>query len=48
MLGQFLGARDRGDWLTAVPKGKSVELKAEVADIDETTKAGLKALGYAN
>jgi choline-sulfatase len=48
LLGQFLGARDRGDWLTANPKGKSVELKGEVADIDETTKAGLKALGYAN
>jgi arylsulfatase A-like enzyme len=48
MLGQFLGARDRGDWLTAVPKRKSVELKAEVADIDENTKTGLKALGYAN
>jgi choline-sulfatase len=48
MLGQFLGARDRGDWLIATPRGKSVELKGDMADIDDTTKADLKALGYAN
>jgi arylsulfatase A-like enzyme len=48
MLGQFLGARDRGDWLSAAPKGKSVDLKGEATDMDEKTKAGLKALGYAN
>jgi choline-sulfatase len=48
LLGQFLGTRDRGDWLTAAPKGRSVELKGGAADIDETTRAGLRALGYAN
>ncbi|HKP58850.1 MAG TPA: sulfatase [Polyangiales bacterium] len=48
LLGQFLGTRDRGDWVSAVPKGKSVELKSEAADMDDATKAGLKALGYAN
>jgi arylsulfatase A-like enzyme len=48
LLGQFLGARDRGDWVSAVQKGKSVELKSEAAEMDEATKAGLKALGYAN
>jgi arylsulfatase A-like enzyme len=48
LLGQFLGARDRGDWLSADQKGKSVELQGEAADMDEATKAGLKALGYAN
>jgi arylsulfatase A-like enzyme len=48
LLGQFLGARDRGDWLNADPRGRSVELKEEDTDIDEATRAGLKALGYAN
>jgi hypothetical protein len=48
LLGQFMGARDRGDWISANPKGRSVELKTEPVDMDEATKAGLKALGYAN
>jgi choline-sulfatase len=48
LLGQFLGARDRGDWLSANPKRSSVDLKSEAADMDDATKAGLKALGYAN
>jgi arylsulfatase A-like enzyme len=48
LLGQFLGARDRGDWLSADPRGRSVEFKEEDTDIDEATRAGLKALGYAN
>jgi choline-sulfatase len=48
LLGQFMGARDRGDWTAAAPKGKSVDLKSEGVDMDEKTKAGLKALGYAN
>jgi choline-sulfatase len=48
LLGQFMGAKDRGDWLTANPKGRSIELKSEAAELDEATKAGLKALGYAN
>lgn len=48
LLGQFIGARDRGDWLSAEQKGASVELSGEAAEMDEHTKAGLKALGYAN
>ena len=48
LLGQFLGAPDRGDWLTATPKGKSVDLSSEAVNMDDATKAGLKALGYAN
>ena len=48
LIGQFLGSRDRGDWVSAVQKGKSVELSGEGVDMDEHTKAGLKALGYAN
>jgi choline-sulfatase len=48
LLGQFLGTRDRGDWLSAEPQGKSVELTGEAADLDDATKAGLKALGYTN
>jgi choline-sulfatase len=48
LLGQFMGAKDRGDWMSAAPKGKSVDLKSEGVDMDEKTKAGLKALGYAN
>jgi choline-sulfatase len=47
LLGQFLGALDRGDWLNAEPAGRSVELKGADADIDEATAAGLRALGYA-
>ncbi len=48
MLGQFLGAQDRGEWMSATQKGKSVELRSDAAEMDEATKAGLKALGYAN
>jgi choline-sulfatase len=48
LLGQFLGARDRGDWLNADPPQRSVELKGEDTEVDEVTRAGLKALGYAN
>jgi uncharacterized sulfatase len=47
LLGQFLGALDRGDWLNADPPGRSVELKGDDAVIDEATAAGLRALGYA-
>jgi choline-sulfatase len=48
LIGQFMGARDRGDWVSAVQKGKSPDFKGEGVDMDEHTKAGLKALGYAN
>jgi hypothetical protein len=47
LIGQFLGALDRGDWLNASPTGRSVELKGDDAVIDEATAAGLRALGYA-
>jgi choline-sulfatase len=47
LLGQFLGALDRGDWLNADPPGRSLELKGDDAEIDEATAAGLRALGYA-
>jgi arylsulfatase A-like enzyme len=47
LLGQFLGALDRGDWLNADPPGRSLELKGVDADVDEATAAGLRALGYA-
>lgn len=47
LLGQFLGALDRGDWLNADPPGRSVELKGDEAVIDDATAAGLRALGYA-
>jgi arylsulfatase A-like enzyme len=48
LIGQFMGARDRGDWVSAVQKGKSPDFKGEGVEMDEHTKAGLKALGYAN
>jgi arylsulfatase A-like enzyme len=48
LLGQFLATRDRGDWLAADPKGKSVSFGTHAAEIDDTTRKGLKALGYAN
>ena len=47
LLGQFLGALDRGDWLNANPPGRSVELQGDEAVIDDATAAGLRALGYA-
>jgi len=47
LLGQFLGARDRGNWIAA-DQGQSTELAGENAEMDEATKAGLKAIGYAN
>jgi len=48
LLGQFVGARDRGHWLHANPAGESVKLGEEDTEIDEKTRQGLKALGYAN
>lgn len=47
LLGQFLGATDRRNWLAA-EQGHSVNLAGEAAEMDEATKAGLKAIGYAN
>jgi arylsulfatase A-like enzyme len=48
LLGQFLGTRDRGDWLSAEPAGSSLKFGGENTQIDDKTRQGLKALGYAN
>jgi arylsulfatase A-like enzyme len=48
LLGQFLGARDRGDWLNPDPKRSSPVFSAEATNIDAQTAGQLKALGYAN
>jgi arylsulfatase A-like enzyme len=48
LLGQFLGARDLGDWLAAEPARSSLRFGSENTQIDDKTRAGLKALGYAN
>jgi choline-sulfatase len=48
LLGQFLGAKDRGDWLSADPPRSSQRFGTQNAAIDEKTREGLKALGYAN
>lgn len=47
ILGQFLGATDRRNWLSA-DQGRSINLAGETTEMDEATKAGLKAIGYAN
>jgi arylsulfatase A-like enzyme len=46
MLGQFLGARDRRNWLGA-GQGQGVKLERENAAIDDTLREQLKAIGYA-
>ena len=46
MLGQFLGARDRRSWLRG-EQGQGVKLERENANIDETLREQLKAIGYA-
>ena len=48
LLGAFLGAKNRGDFTNAEPGRPSVELRGGEAQVDEATKAGLRALGYAN
>jgi arylsulfatase A-like enzyme len=47
LLGQFLGARNRGQWLRA-RQDEVQALEAEDAEMDETIRAQLRALGYAN
>jgi arylsulfatase A-like enzyme len=46
ILGQFLGARDRRSWLKG-EQGQGTKLERENADIDETLREQLKAIGYA-
>lgn len=46
MIGQFLGSTDRRHWLDA-KQGPGIQLRAENATMDQTTKDQLEALGYA-
>jgi arylsulfatase A-like enzyme len=46
-LGQYLGARDRGHWWQATQRDAQ-QLQTEQAEMDETIRAQLRALGYAN
>ena len=45
MLGQFLGATNRGQWLRA-RQDEVQALEAGEAEMDEVTRAQLRALGY--
>ena len=47
LLGQFLGATNRGDWLSAEQKG-GTQLEREDAEMDDTIRDQLRALGYAH
>jgi len=47
LLGQFLGATNRGDWLSAQQKG-GTQLERENAEMDDTIRDQLRALGYAH
>jgi arylsulfatase A-like enzyme len=47
LLGQFLGATNRGDWLSAEQKG-GTQLQRENAEMDDTIRGQLRALGYAH
>ena len=47
LLGQFLGAQNRAQWLSADQERRQ-ELQSESAEMDDTLRAQLRALGYAN
>jgi len=47
LLGQFLGATNLGDWLSAEQK-RGTRLRSESAEMDDTIRHQLRALGYAN
>jgi arylsulfatase A-like enzyme len=47
LLGQYLGAQNRGQWLRA-RQDEAAALEAENAEMDDTIRAQLRALGYAN
>ena len=47
LLGQFLGATNRRDWLSAEQKG-GTQLQRENAEMDDTIRDQLRALGYAH
>jgi hypothetical protein len=46
VLGQYLGARDRRNWLKGT-QGQGTKLERENANIDQTLRDQLKAIGYA-
>jgi arylsulfatase A-like enzyme len=46
-LGQYLGSRDRGHWWQATQQERQ-QLQSEQAEMDDTIRAQLRALGYAN
>jgi arylsulfatase A-like enzyme len=46
-LGQYLGARDRGHWWQGTQREAQL-LQSEQAEMDDTIRAQLRALGYAN
>lgn len=46
VLGQYLGARDRRSWLKG-EQGQGTKLERENANIDDTLREQLKAIGYA-
>jgi arylsulfatase A-like enzyme len=47
LLGQYLGAQNRAQWLRA-RQDATAALEAEQAEMDDTIRAQLRALGYAN
>jgi len=47
LLGQYLGATDRRHWLSP-DQGAGTQLQREDATMDDTIRAQLRALGYAN
>ena len=47
LLGQFLGATDRANWLSADQNG-GTQLQEENAEMDDTIRDQLRALGYAH
>ncbi|MEM7136606.1 MAG: sulfatase [Myxococcota bacterium] len=47
LLGQFLGSTDRGDWMSA-EQARGARLDQENAEMDDTIRDQLRALGYAH
>jgi arylsulfatase A-like enzyme len=47
MIGQFLGASDRRNWQDAT-QAEGVRLESSGAEMDDTIRSQLRALGYAN
>ena len=47
LLGQYLGAQNRSQWLRA-RQDAAAAIESENAEMDETIRAQLRALGYAN